>query len=330
MSKKINWGILGAGKIAGKFARDLATLPDANLYAVGSRNLAKAESFAEELGFQKAYGSYEQLLQDLDLQIVYIATPHVFHCENTLLCLQHKKAVLCEKPFAINSSEVQKMIALSQDKNIFLMDALWTLYLPHILKTKAIVESGELGALVSVRADFGFRADFSPESRLFDLNLGGGSLLDIGIYPALLSLFLLGKPQKVTAAAKIGTTGIDEECAVFLEYASGQTANLHSSLLARTPTEAYIYCEKGYIHIPTRFHERVDKVTILTYENLEETVIPFDYQVTGYAYEAAEAMKCLKAGAIESNLVPHQFSLDLMGLLDEIRRQIGLVYPKHD
>ena len=330
MTKKINWGILGAGKIAGKFATDLATLPEANLYAVASRTLAKAQDFANKYHFEKAVGSYEEMLADEALDAVYIATPHVFHCQHTLLCLAHKKAVICEKPFAINTKEVQQMLAKAKENNTFLMDALWTLCLPHILKTKEIVESGQLGKLISVKADFGFRAAFHPNSRLFNRDLGGGALLDIGIYPALLALFLLGKPKKVTAAALMGQTKVDEECAVFLEYEAGQTANLHATLLARTPIEAYIYCEKGYIHIPGRFHEGVDKITILRYENLEETIIPFDYQVLGYQYEAAEMMRCMREGKLESDLIPHQFSLDLMELLDEIRGQIGLVYPRHD
>lgn len=330
MTKKINWGILGAGKIAGKFATDLAMLTDANLYAVASRTLTKAEGFAKTYHFEKAFGTYEDMLADPDLDAVYIATPHVFHCEHTLLCLTHKKAVICEKPFAINTKEVKQMIAKAKETDTFLMDALWTLCLPHILKTKEIVESGQLGKLISVKADFGFVADFNPNSRLFDRDLGGGSLLDIGIYPALLALFLLGKPKKITAAALMGQTKVDEECAVFLEYEDGQTANLHSTLLARTPIEAYIYCEKGYIHIPSRFHEGVAGITILRYENLEKIFIPFDYQVLGYQYEAAEMMRCMREGKLESDLVPHQFSLDLMELLDDIRGQIGLVYPRHD
>jgi len=143
-------------------------------------------------------------------------------------------------------------------------------------------------------------------------------------------LFLLGKPKKITAAALMGQTKVDEECAVFLEYEDGQTANLHSTLLAQTPIEAYVYCEKGYIHIPPRFHEGVAGITILRYENLAATFIPFDYQVLGYQYEAAEMMRCMREGKLESDLVPHQFSLDLMELLDEIRGQIGLIYPRHD
>ncbi len=330
MSKKINWGIIGAGKIAGKFATDLATLPDANLYAIASRSEEKAANFAQTYGFQKAFGTYEAMLQDPAVQAVYIATPHVYHCKNTLMALDNKKAVICEKPFAMNTKEVQQMLAKAKATDTFLMDALWTLCLPHILKAKEIVDSGQLGKIVSVKADFGFNAAFNPTSRLFDRDLGGGSLLDIGIYPLLLSLFFLGKPQKVTAVAKMGATKIDEECAIFLSYDTGQTANLHSTFLARTPTEAYIYCEKGFIHIPTQFHKPVEGVHILAYEGLKESTIPFDVQSIGYKYEAAEMMRCLQEGKKESDLVPHQFSLDLMELLDEVRAQIGLVYPLHD
>jgi predicted dehydrogenase len=330
MPKKFNWGVLGAGKIAGKFATDLATIPHANLYAVGSRSLAKATDFAKQFGFQKAFPSYEAMLQDPDLDIVYIATPHVFHCENTLQCLSYQKAVLCEKPLAINAREVRKMIAASKANKTFLMDALWTICLPHILEAKNMVESGRLGKLVSLRADFGFNADFDPKSRLFDINLGGGALLDIGIYPLMLSLLLFGKPKKITAAAIIGKTNVDEDIAMTLHYGGAQSAHLHASLLARTPVEAYIYCEKGYIHIPTRFHERVKGLTLLEYDGLKESFIPYDYQVKGYKYEAEELMRCLEEGKLESDLVPHQFSLDLMELMDEIRQQIGVVYPNHD
>ncbi len=330
MSEKIKWGILGPGKIATKFATDLATLPNAELYAVASRSMAKAKIFADKMGFQKAFGSYEAMLQDPELQAVYIATPHVFHHKNTLQCLAHKKAVLCEKPLAINSKEVAEMMASAKANDTFLMDALWTLCLPQILQVKEIVESGTLGKLVSVKADFGFRADFNPNSRLFDRDLGGGALLDIGIYPLMLTLLLMGRPKKITSAAHIGTTKVDEDCAVIFDYGNGQTANMHSSLLARTPTEAYIYCEKGYIHIPTQFHKPVDEITILTYEDLKEKKIVYNNQTIGYSFEAAEVMRCLQAGKKESDLVPHQFSINLMALMDEIRAQIGLVYPRHD
>ena len=230
----------------------------------------------------------------------------------------------------MNRKEVETMIHRARGKNCFLMDALWTLCLPHILKVKEIVDSGQLGRLVSVRADFGFTAEFNPESRLFNRDLGGGALLDIGIYPLMLSLFLMGKPSKIVADAYIGATHIDEDCGFLLQFGEKQTAHLHASLVARTPTEAYIYFEQGYIHIPTRFHEHVKDLTIMHYDDLQETFIPFNYDVVGYKYEAAEVMRCLEAGKKESDLVPLQFSLDLMETLDKIRDLIGLQYPNHD
>lgn len=330
MSKITNWGIISTGNIAGKFATDLATIPNANLYAVASRNLEKATGFANKYGFQKPYGSYEEMLKDPKLDAVYIATPHVFHCENALMCLENKVAVLCEKPFAMNAKEVEKMVAKAKATDTFLMEALWTLCLPHLLKTKEIIDSGRLGKLVSLKADFGFQAAFKPESRLFNRDLGGGSLLDIGIYPLLLSLSLFGKPEKIIAAAQIGSTNIDEDCGVILHYKNKQTAHLHSTLLARTPTEAYIYCEKGYIHIPPQFHVPAKRITILEYDGLKETIVPFNTPYIGYKYEAEEVMRCLENGQKESAIVPHQFSIELMDLMDEIRKQIGLVYPNHD
>ena len=326
MSNIINWGIIAAGKIAGKFAADLNTLPDANLYAIASRSGQKAAAFAEKYGVSKTFDSYEAMLKDPQLDVVYIATPHVFHCQNTLMCLENGKAVLCEKPFAMNGQEVNQMVTKAQKADVFLMEALWTLCLPHIHKAKQIIDSQQLGSIISIKADFGFNADFNPDGRLFNRKLGGGSLLDIGIYPLLLSLYLLGKPDKITADAKIGQTQVDEECGIILKYKNGQMAHLHSTLLARTPTEAYIYCEKGYIHIPTRFHEPVAQIMIMEYQGLKETIIPFHYSVFGYKYEAEEVMRCLRAGEKESDLVPHRFSIALMEIMDEIRAQIGLVY----
>lgn len=328
--KTINWGIIGPGKIAKKFATDLQRIPGANLYALASRSLEKAKAFAEEFPADKLFDDYLTMLEDKNLDVVYIATPHVKHCENTLACLDRGKAVLCEKAFAMNSQEVSRMIAKAKEKNVFLMEALWTLCLPHILKTQELIEEGVIGDVVGVKADFGFNAERDPSKRLFNRDLGGGSLLDIGIYPLFLSLFILGKPEKITAVATIGETQVDEECVVIMQYPGGKMANCHSTLLARTRTEAFIFGTKGYIHIPNRWHGPNEGLTILHYDDLQETFIPFDYDVLGLKYEAEEVMRCLRAGKKESDLVPHSFSLDLMAIMDEVRNQIGLVYPNHD
>ena len=325
--KKTNWAILGLGKIAKKFATDLQTIPTANLYAVGSRTTKKAKAFAKEFGATKAYGSYEALVADTAIEAIYIATPHVFHCENTLMALDKGIAVLCEKPLAVNSQEVAAMIAKAKATNTFLMEALWTLFLPHIQQTKKLIAQGIIGDLVSVKADFGFKAHFDPTSRLFDPALGGGVLLDIGIYPLLLAQSLLGLPEKITAVARLSSTKVDEEIGITLQYAGGQMAHLHASLLGRTPTEAHIYGTKGFIHIPTQFHKPVDRITVVEYEGLKKTQYLMPQHAIGYKYEAEAVMACLDRGEKESELVSLQFSADLMRTMDAIRKEVGVVYP---
>jgi len=325
--KKTNWAILGLGKIAKKFATDLKTLPNANLYAVGSRTSKKAKAFAKEFGATKSYGSYEALLADPKVEVVYIATPHVLHCENTLLALNKGVAVLCEKPLAINSKEVALMVAKAKSSKTFLMEALWTLFIPHIKKTKELVASGVIGEIQSIKADFGFKATFNPKSRLFDPNLGGGSLLDIGIYPLLFAQAFLGRPESISASAILGATNVDEELSITLKYAGSKIAQAHSTLRNQTPTEAYIYGTKGHIHIPTRFHEPVSTISVLEYDGLKKTVYQMPKHAIGYKYEAAAVMDYLAAGKKESDVASLQFSIDLMRTMDRIREEIGLVYP---
>ena len=230
MSKKYNWAILGCGKIAKKFATELKVLPNANLYAASARSLQKATEFANELGFEKAYGSYEEMVNDPNVDAVYIATPHNYHLEHTLLCLNHKKAVLCEKPFAINTKEVNQMIAASKANNTFLMEAFWVRFKPKFNKVVEIIANEDLGKLKLLKSDFFFKADFNPESRLFNLNLRGGSLLDIGIYPVFTSLMLLGKPVQIKAIPQFCQTGAEMSITILLTYANGALAILNSGL----------------------------------------------------------------------------------------------------
>jgi len=206
MGKTYNWAILGCGKIAHKFVGDLKTLSNANLYAAASRSLENAQAFASKFGFEKAYGSYEEMVNDPKVDVVYIASPHSHHCEHTLLCLNQGKAVLCEKAFAINSKEVNRMIEASRKNNTFLMEAFWTMFQPSFQKAMEIIRSGELGALKMVHSDFAFNAEYSPEKRLYNVDLGGGSLLDIGIYPIFMSLMTLGKPSEIKTMASFCDT----------------------------------------------------------------------------------------------------------------------------
>ncbi|NUO00306.1 MAG: Gfo/Idh/MocA family oxidoreductase [Saprospiraceae bacterium] len=326
MAKTTNWGIIGLGKIAHKFAQDLTKVKNAHLLAVASSSSGRAQEFANAYGAPHAYGSYEGILDCPDLDVVYVATPHNLHHSNTLLCLQKGIAVLCEKPFAIHAGHAAEMIAMARAQDTFLMEALWTRFLPVTEKTLELIASGAIGEVLSIKADFGFKADFEPRSRLYDPHLGGGALLDIGIYPAFLAQLLLGKPSVIKALAHIGPTGVDEETGVVLQYDSGQMAHLHASIRSKTKTEAFIYGEHGTIHIHTRWHESTG-LTLLK-PDLRPQDFSFPMQGRGYHYEAQEVIHCLEAGLKESPRWPLASTQALMELLDAIRREAGIVYAE--
>jgi len=329
MSKTYNWAILGCGKIARKFATDLQLLPNARLYAAASRSLENSQTFASELGFDKAYGSYEEMVNDPEVDVVYIATPHSHHLEHALLCLNHQKAVLCEKAFAINSKEVGLMIEAARRNKTFLMEAFWTRFQPSFLKVLEIIHSGELGALKMVRSDFAFNAEYNPEKRLYNVDLGGGSLLDIGIYPIFMSLMALGKPSEIKTLAKFCPTGAEESIMMSFAYPGGEIASLVSSFASHSSTQTEFSFESGFIRLNRRFYTP----TSLTYwKNWEEEkTITFEKGAGfGYELEAAHVMDCLDAGKTESDWMPLSFSSDLMGIMDLVRKDAGIVFPKHD
>ncbi|WP_010229388.1 Gfo/Idh/MocA family protein [Gillisia marina] len=322
-TKTYNWGILGAGKIAKKFSKDLLLVPDANLYAVASRSLDKAQQFAENLNIEVSYGSYLELVEDEKVDIIYIATPHVFHFEHSMLCLQHKKPVLCEKPLGMNKQQVQTMITQAQNENVFLMEALWTQFLPHFQFVLELRDSKKYGELLGLEADFGFDAPFDAEKRIYNKKLGGGSLMDVGIYPVFLALTLLGKPQKIEATAKIGKTGVDENCKIAFFYANDVKANLYSAIDETTPTTATLRFEEAVVVLNSRFHEP-SSITIQN-DGKEET-IEFPVTTNGYSFEAAHVQSMLANGNTESDKMTYTKSLDLIELLDAIRKKVGLVY----
>lgn len=323
MGKNYKWAILGAGKIAAKFADSLRYTTNAELYAVASRSLSKATEFAHKWGAEKAYGSYLEMVQDETVDVIYVATPHVFHHEHSILCLRNKKAVLCEKPFAINLQQVEEMIATAKQENTFLMEAMWTMFLPHIKYIRELINSGEYGNIKKIKADFGFSAVFDTEGRLFNKNLGGGSLLDIGIYPVFLAYTFLGKPEQIKALANIGPTEVDEDCDVVFHFAEGVQAELGSSIIKDTPTAALLELEKATIKIHSPFHEPTS-VEITTPEGTE--LKEFKAPSFGYQYEAMHVQEMLEQGRIESNQMTFATSIELIKLLDEIRKQIGLEY----
>ena len=321
--KTIRWGILGLGKIANSFATDLQQVEGSVLYAVASRSQEKADHFGAEYNATQCYNSYEQLVKDPNVDAVYIATPHVRHHQDTLLCLQHKKAVLCEKPFAMNRKQVEEMITTAQANNTLLMEALWTRFMPHFKFVQQELEIGRYGAVKTLAADFCFEAEFNPEGRLFNKALGGGSLLDIGIYPIFCALALFGKPDHIEAKAKIGKTGVDEETEMTFKYNSGISAFLSSSILKKTPTTATLVCEKGMLILNSRFHQ-TDKVTTI----LEGTKIEHDFAYTGkgYYFEIEHFAELLRQEKKESPLMSYAFSRLLISTLDEVRELINLQY----
>jgi predicted dehydrogenase len=329
MSKIYNWAILGCGKIATKFANDLKLLPNANLYAASSRDIERAQKFASDFGFDVAYGSYEEMVADKNVDVVYIATPHSFHHNHTLLCLKNKKPVLCEKAFALNAVEVEEMIACARDNNTFLMEAFWTMFQPSFNQAMEILKSGELGKLKIVRSDFAFNAPFLEDKRLYNAKLGGGSLLDIGIYPVFAALSSLGVPEKIKSFAEFSATGTEESINILFQYKNGEMANLTSSFSSYSPTQTEYLCEKGYLVLNPRWYTPTD-ITIWKEGGEVRTIESQHREGSGYQYEAQHVMKCLDSGLIESPKMSWQMSLKLMGILDRIRIDAGIFFPDHD
>ena len=313
--KSCNWGILGTGNIAKKFVEGLQSVKGAKAYAIASRSEEKALEFANNNSVQVAYGSYQDLVNDPLVDVVYIATPNNLHYENTMLCLNAGKAVLCEKPFALHSTQLNEMVALARAKNVFLMEALWTRFLPTIDKVIQLIESGEIGEPKILKADFGFKAQYNTESRLFNPLLGGGSILDIGIYPLFLSLLLFGKPSSLKALSVKAPTGTDMSTAILISHEKDRLSLLASSFAVSLETKAEIVGTEGTITMHRMFHM---PTTISITKDGKTKNIPVKIKGNGYNYEAEEVMKCLALGKKESTKLPLSFSLDLLKIIDDV------------
>lgn len=297
--KKIRWGIIGLGKIANKFATDLMTLKNIELVAVASRKQQNADDFAQRFNVKKAYNNYLDLAKDNEVDAVYIATPHSFHKEHTLLCLQNKKAVLCEKPFAMNLQEVTEMIAVAKENNVLLMEALWTYFLPQYAYLLEIIETKKFGKLKTVAADFGFKAAYDLESRLFKKEVGGGSLLDIGIYPIFAALSTLGEPDLIDANATFFENGVDASCEMIFHY-KGAKATLKSTLTEETETTAIFTFEKAIVKLNRQFHA---PSTVTVFENKKEKKIDFNCKTIGYNFEIEHFNTLLRENKTESSIM---------------------------
>lgn len=325
--EKIRWGILGCGKIANKFASDLKLVLDAKLAAVASRDPAKGSEFKNLHQVPLLFNTYEAMLSSSEVDVVYIATPHGFHFEHTMLCLNHGKPGLCEKAFALNYQQLEAMILLAKSRNIFLMEAFWTKFLPQYEKVVEIINSGEIGELKLIQADFGFCAPEPLAQRLYDPALGGGSLLDIGIYPVFLAQSLLGPPTEIRALMTSYSSRVDEQCAIIMKFSNGSLAILSSTFAADTPVEGMISGTKGRIHMRDRFHNAISKLEIVRGKGSPEIIEVFREEGFGYQFEARHVGECLRKGLNESPVMTHADSLALMQTLDLIRKECGIRYP---
>lgn len=322
---QVNWGIMGTGWIASQFAKDLAHAGNAAKYAVASRSEESAARFAGEHGFERSYGSYNEMLQDPELDIVYVATPHPFHKENVLACLEAGKAVLCEKPFTMNARQLEQLVETARENKLFLMEGMWTRFLPPVVQAKQWIAEGKIGEVRLVKADFGFRIGWEPESRLLNPDLGGGALLDAGVYPVSFASMIFGEqPQNVWSTAHIGETGVDEQFSVLLSYPGGRSASLNGAVRLNLSNEAVIYGTEGYIRLP--FFLAGKEAYLHQNGQDEPKTFKDDRTCIGYAFEAEEAGRCILEGRTESAVIPLEESLEIMKLMDTIRGQWGLRY----
>jgi len=323
----IRWGILGCGRIARKFAADLALVQDAQLVAVAARKMETAIDFSKEFPAPHVHGSYKALVENPEVDVIYIATPHALHHEHTLLCLENKKAVLCEKAFALNLRQAQEMVNLSKKNKVFLMEALWSKFLPQYQKLQELIKAGELGEIMNVLVDFGFIPQPPVPARLYDPALGGGSLLDIGIYNVFLVLSVLGRPDTIEASMTPSPEGVDQQCAALFKYKNGAMAQLYSSLTSNLGTDADIGGTKSRVRLTSRFYAPSANIELYTGREESRQVIPVHKESgSGYQYEARHVGECLRKGLYESPVMTHADSLLIMETMDRIRSAAGIHY----
>jgi predicted dehydrogenase len=357
MRSEIRWGILGAGSIAEKFAIGLRSVPGAKIQAVASRTRERAEEFSRRFENARVYASYEALVGDEDIDVVYVATINNLHRDHSILCLEAGKPVLCEKPFTTSASEAREVIDVARRKRLFCMEAMWMRFVPLMAKLRELIASGTIGEVRMAVADLGFAAHFDKNNRFFSRELGGGAMLDLGIYPLSFIYYLLGRPDAVCTQASIGDTGVDEQAAAILSYNSGRLGILSTSLVSFLPGEALIAGTKGRIRVHSPMHRpsalslsvfpgreqdgaretglraRARSIPVLYsayarakgfWEKLTQQprgTMLFPLEGNGYNYEAAETMRCLRAGELESATMPLDETLSIMETMDEIRRQ---------
>lgn len=328
--KELNWGIIGPGSIAHDFARDLQMIrSQQHVVAVLGHKAESTDDFAKKFSIRGSYTDPSAFLQDNSVEAVYIASPHPQHFSQALACLEKKIPVLCEKPMTINATQALQLIEASRQNNAFLMEGMWIRFLPSIQLVLSLIEQGRIGNIISVKASMGYKAPREPGSRYFDPELGGGSLLDLGIYPVFLSSLLLGKPDSIKAIATLSDEGVDEDCAMLFQYNSGRHATLESSLLLQSDLPAEIFGDRGTIRILNPWFEKSQGIELNLYEG-GTTIYPCQWEGHGLHFEVQEMLRCLEQDQLESELLSHSFSLLMMQIMDEIRSQIKVTYDMYE
>jgi predicted dehydrogenase len=323
-AQKVRWGVLATGGIAAQFAADLALVEGAEPAAVGSRSRESAEAFAERFGFVRAHGSYEALAADDEVDVVYVATPHAMHFDAALACVEAGKGVLVEKPVTLDLPQAGRLVAAAREREVFLMEAMWMRMNPAIRKIAELVDDGAIGWISAVHADFGLHGPFPPEHRLRDPKLGGGALLDLGVYPINLVHLILGAPIEVRSWAHLTPEGVDENTGVLMGYQNGAIAALTCSINGESRNAASLTGTEGRIDLPPGFF--VPREFTLTRPGRAPETFQFPFPGRGYQFEAAEVQRCILVGEVESPLMPHATTLEVMNLLDTIRSEIGVTY----
>ena len=325
----MRWGIIGPGNIAKEFAEDLKYVEstECEVGAVLGHKPKQTQEFVQKFGGIAVNDMNEFLSNQSDA--VYIATPHPLHHGQALKCLNKKIPVLCEKPLAINEKQVTDLVNASKKNNTFLMEGMWTRFLPSFQFLFGIIQSNAIGNIIHVHADMSFIAEKDKNNRFFNPDLGGGSLLDIGVYTIYLSYFLLGNPESVCACGRVTEQHIDETCGIMLRYINGNFAMLESSIITQTEGSAWIYGSDGTIRIKKPWTERPEKIEVIINNESSFKHIP-SWPGRGFQYEVEETIQCLKDGKIESDMLPHKASIDVIKIMDEVRRQLNIVYLQYE
>ncbi len=324
MHRRYRWAVIGTGTIARKFLSDLSRIPEAEVYAVCSRSLSRAREFGEDYGASAFYDDVLAMAEDQNVDIVYVATPHTEHFSNAITCMENGKAVLVEKPMAVNSEQARKMMECARRNNVFLMEAMWSRLFPAFRTLVKWVAMGRMGQIRNISADFGFFNTHGPEERLLNPALGGGATLDVGPYVIWAAASLVGLPAKVQAMGRLGETGVDEHTIINLQHSMGVTSQLMCGIDGKTPQQLIITGTEGWIWVPDFWH--ADTLIYQPRGESDEEVLSFPYEGLGYQFQINEVMDCVSKGFTESPRVPLSMSVSIMEVMDEVRRQIGVRY----